>query len=86
MNLIGDTANSLWQVIVVGLLLGAGLPALFAIGLRVMHGGALGVDEHGNTTTAHPTLVRMAIAFLCFGVVVAVVAAGIVFIVVNGGH
>ena len=25
MNLIGDTANSLWQVIAVGLLLGAGL-------------------------------------------------------------
>ncbi|WP_024795175.1 hypothetical protein [Tomitella biformata] len=86
MNLIGSTANSLWQVIAVGLLLGAGLPALFAIGLRSMYGGALGVDEYGETTTARPTVARMAVAYSCFAVVVGVVAAGIVLIVVNGGH
>lgn len=81
-----STANSLWQVIVVGLLLGAGLPTLFAIGLRSLYGGQLGVDEHGETTTAQPTLARMAVAYACFAVVVSVVVAGIVLIVVNGGH
>ena len=86
MNLIGNTANSLWQVIVVGLVLGAGLPTLFALGLRAMHGGSLGVDEHGQTTTAKPTVARLAVAYACFAVVVSVIVAGIVWIVVNGGH
>lgn len=86
MNLIGNTANSLWQVLVVGLLLGAGLPTLFAFGLRTLYGGPLGVDENGNTANAKPTVARMAIAYSCFTVVVAVVLVGIVWIVVNGGH
>ncbi len=86
MNLIGSTANSLWQVVVVGLVLGAGLPTLFALGLRSMHGGSLGVDESGETTTAQPTLARMAVAYTCFAVVISVVIAGIVLIVVEGGH
>jgi hypothetical protein len=28
--------NALWKIIVIGLLTGAGLPALFAIGLRLL--------------------------------------------------
>ncbi len=86
MNLIGNTANSLWQVVTVGLLLGAGLPTLFAIGLRSLYGGALGVDEAGETTTAKPTIARLAVAYACFAVVVSVVLVGIVWIVANGGH
>lgn len=86
MNLIGDTANSLWQVILVGLILGAGLPTLFALGLRSLHGGALGVDQDGAATTAKPTIARMAVAYACFAVVVSVVVAGIIWIVLNGGH
>lgn len=86
MTTMSSTVNSLWQVIVVGLLLGAGLPTLFALGLRSLYGGPLGVDENGTTTTAQPTIVRKAIAYSCFAVVVSVVVAGIVLIVVNGGH
>lgn len=86
MNLIGNTANSLWQVLAVGLLLGAGLPTLFALGLRSLYGGPLGVDETGAATTAQPTVARKAVAYSCFAVVVGVVLAGIVLIVVNGGH
>ena len=35
MDLLAQTANSLWQVVLVGLLLGAGLPAIFALGLEL---------------------------------------------------
>jgi hypothetical protein len=38
--------SALWQIVVLGLIAGAGLPALFAIGLRAL---ALG---NGGTTTA----------------------------------
>ena len=86
MSLMGNAANSLWQVITVGLLFGAGLPTLFALGLRSLHGGALGVDAAGETTTAKPTIARTAVAYACFAVVVSVVLVGIVWIVANGGH
>lgn len=39
--------ESIFRVLVVGLVLGAGLPALFAIGLRLYSTGAGGVDEDG---------------------------------------
>lgn len=86
MTLIGNTANALWQVLAVGLLLGAGLPTIFALGLRTLFGGQLGVDENGEAVSAKPTLIRTVIAYACFTVVVAVVLAGIVWIVANGGH
>lgn len=34
MHLLTDTLDSLWQVVAVGLLFGAGLPAIFAFGLK----------------------------------------------------
>ncbi|MDN5758262.1 MAG: hypothetical protein L0H59_06975 [Tomitella sp.] len=83
---LGHTLNSLWQVIAVGLLLGAGLPALFAFGLRMLYGGALGVDENGEPATAAPTTGRRAAAYTCFAVVVAAVVSGIAAIIITGGH
>ncbi len=81
-----NTLNSLWQVVAVGLALGAGVPAVFAIGLKLLYGGALGVDEDGQPTTAAPTPARRAGAYACFAVVVAAVAIGIAAIIITGGH
>lgn len=86
MTLIGNTANALWQVLAVGLLLGAGLPTIFALGLRTLFGGQLGVDENGEAVNAKPTLIRSVVGYACFAIIVAVVLAGIVWIVANGGH
>jgi hypothetical protein len=44
MDILAKSFDALWQVLVVGLLLGAGLPALFALGLRSLN--------TGRTTTA----------------------------------
>ena len=55
--------SALWQIVVVGLLAGAGLPALFAVGLRFLNMpgnrvATAGGDAGGGTVTgpdsAHP--------------------------------
>lgn len=79
-----DTLDSLWQVIVVGLLLGAGVPGLFALGVRMLDGGPLGVDEDGEPANAAPGAARRAVAYACFAVVVTAVVAGIAAIIITG--
>jgi hypothetical protein len=75
--------HALWKIIVVGLICGAGLPALFAIGLRALNmPGArtqtAGVDsEH----IVGGSRVGLAAAGLCFAVVLAAIGWGIYFIV-----
>ncbi len=76
--------TAIWEIVVGGLLAGAGLPALFAIGIR-----ALGMPGKRHRTTADDTLVGgnpagIAIAAGCFAVVVAAIAYGIYVIVLSG--
>ncbi|PFG44813.1 hypothetical protein ATJ88_3550 [Isoptericola jiangsuensis] len=84
--------TALGQVVVAGLIVGAGLPALFALGLRLVAGTGDDRPATGRTTEptgpvviARPSPLRMVGALLCFGTVVGAVAAGIVFIA-SGGH
>jgi hypothetical protein len=72
--------NALAKIIVVGLVAGAGLPAIFAIGLRVLappHRG-VGTAEEGTVTTAPA---NVAGASVCFAIVLAAVGYGIYLIV-----
>lgn len=71
--------NALWKIIVVGLLTGAGLPALFAIGLRLL-GPPTPAD---GTTAARPLAgpVGYALAGLCFAGVLSAIGWGIAVIV-----
>jgi hypothetical protein len=73
MNLLTNTLDSLGQVLLVGLVLGAGLPALFALGLRLLN--------VGHPTTAerpHPWGVAAAVG--CFAVVSIAIVAGLLLI------
>jgi hypothetical protein len=85
--------HALWQIVVFGLLAGAGLPALFAVGLRALSlpGGGAGT---ASATTAATTAgaddddrvvggstLGLAVAVLCFAVVLAAVGWGIYLIV-----
>lgn len=89
MEILTKALSSLGTVVVIGLLLGAGLPAVFAAGLRALSMGqtvsADGQDAAGQTSPA-----GRALAFLCFAVVVAAALFGIVVIVfggkIFGGH
>ncbi len=69
-----------------GLVFGAGLPALFAIGLRALDlpGHSRAPDEAGTGSavlTTKPSPARLAAAVVCFAIVVAAIAAGIYLIV-----
>ena len=71
-----------WQVLAMGLLLGAGLPAVFAVGIRAMAYGAGGAAEVDSTAAPHP--VGRVIGWTCFAVVVIGVVLGITYIVASG--
>jgi hypothetical protein len=66
------------KILVFGLLVGAALPALFAVGVRLNAEGA-GVAEHGGTVAQkNPMLV--ALSWVIFAFVLLAVIVGVVFI------
>ena len=77
MHILTDSLSALWQVTAVGLILGAGLPALFALGLRSLSLGRAAADGSDHEVSA---LGRLG-AVVCFGVVIAVALFGIAVIV-----
>lgn len=70
-----------WKVLLTSLVLGAGLPVLFAAGVRSMALGA-GGDAEVDHAPARP--VGRVLAALCFLVVLAGVALGITIVVASG--
>ena len=63
----------------VGLLLGAGLPAIFAIGLKSLDAGQRG-SGGGSTAVAARSPLAVAGAVVCFAVVLIAIVTGILFI------
>jgi hypothetical protein len=78
------------QVALVALLLGAGLPALFAVGVRSFTlAGAAGGTAATSTTggaghSRFPVPVLRLVGVLCFVLVVAAVAIGLTVIIATG--
>jgi hypothetical protein len=70
--------HALWQIVVLGLITGAGLPALFAIGLRAL---TLPGDGAPRGEVVGGSRIGLTAASLCFAVVLAAVGWGIYFIV-----
>jgi succinate dehydrogenase/fumarate reductase cytochrome b subunit len=73
-------AEASWQVLLVGLILGAGLPALFAVGIRSLAWGT--AHETTGELQTHP--LGRVIAYLCFAVVILAVLMGIAVVVAGG--
>jgi hypothetical protein len=80
--------DALWRIVVVGLLAGAGLPAVFAIGLRAVSLPGRGSASSSSTTTttdgdrvigSNP--VGIAAGVLCFAIVLAGIGWGIYSVV-----
>lgn len=70
-----------WHVLWVGILLGAGLPTIFALGIRSLSygvGGAADIEAH------EPHLIGKVMAGFCFAIVIAAVIAGVGAIVASG--
>lgn len=79
MNILSLAASSAWKVLAVSLVLGAGIPALFAVGVR---GLATGNGE--MTDGSAPKPIGKIIAGVCFVIVLAAVALGLTVIISSG--
>jgi len=76
--------HALWQIVVIGIIAGAGLPALFAVGLRALNTGATVTTGDTDTDTDQivgGSPVGIAAAAVCFAIVLAGIGWGIYFIV-----
>ncbi|WP_030440295.1 hypothetical protein [Actinoplanes subtropicus] len=80
------TFEAAWKVLLAGLVLGAGLPLLFALGVRSLAWGAGGDAETHAAGSAGPKAqpIGTVIGWLLFAVVLAGIALGITFIVASG--
>lgn len=63
------------KVFVVGLVFGAGLPALFSVGMKLWDAGSTTTNEDGTVSKGNPA--TMAAGAICFLVVVLAVLAGL---------
>jgi hypothetical protein len=83
--------HALWQIVVLGLVCGAGLPALFAVGLvalntgnRVQTAGAGGgTTESDESRVYGGNPVGLVVACLCFAIVLGAIGYGIYLIVAS---
>ncbi|MEU7765923.1 hypothetical protein AB0B25_12445 [Nocardia sp. NPDC049190] len=76
MHILVTNLNSLWKVTAVGLLLGAGLPTIFAIGVRAWSASEAVPADGGGGRRNFPAL---AVALMCLVLVVGVIIAGILY-------
>lgn len=74
-------AEAIWKVALASLILGAGLPVLYATGIRSLAWGAGGDAEVGH---ARPNPLGKVLAGVIFLVVAYAIASGIVYIVATG--
>lgn len=75
--------DAAWKVLGAGLILGAGLPTLYALGVRSL---AWGTNDGGTVggAAAQPHPVGKAIAYVIFALVLLGVVTGITYIVASG--
>ncbi|MEO7000076.1 MAG: hypothetical protein ABI112_18525 [Terracoccus sp.] len=88
MHNIALALEGAWKVLLAGLLLGAGLPAIFALGIRSLalnDGGRTVTATDGTSTGDGPASpLGKVLATLCFALVLLGVVLGITFIVASG--
>jgi crotonobetainyl-CoA:carnitine CoA-transferase CaiB-like acyl-CoA transferase len=79
-------AQALWKILVVGLVLGAGLPTVFALGIRSLALGEGGSAEVATAdgTAARPHPIGLVLAGICFLIVIIAVVLALVYLVVTG--
>ena len=78
--------GALGQVVLAGVIVGAGIPALFALGLRLLVAPRVADGEATVAGAARrPGTARLVGGFACFAVVVAAIVTGLAFLV-SGGH
>ena len=74
-------AEALWKVALASLILGAGLPVLYATGIRSLAWGSGGDAEVAHT---RPNPIGKVLAALLFAIVAYAIVSGIVYIIDTG--
>jgi hypothetical protein len=77
--------TALWEIVVVGLLAGAGLPAVFALGMRALARPGKGHVRGSDAELVGGDPAGLAVAALCFLIVLGAIGYGI-YIIVASGH
>lgn len=70
--------QSAFKVLLVGIVFGAGLPALFAVGMRLLDAGTTTVHEDGTISKGDP--LALAAGLACLAVAAVAVVAGLLLI------
>lgn len=81
MNNLWLALEGAWHVLLAGLILGAGLPMIFALGIRALSYG-VGADADATDHVPHPF--AKVVAYFCFGIVILAILLGIGTIVASG--
>jgi hypothetical protein len=78
--------QAVWKILALGLVLGAGLPTLFAVGIRAMAYGQGGEAEThaAGAAVAGPHPIGRAIGLVCFAIVLLAIVLALVFLVATG--
>ncbi|MFI6211768.1 hypothetical protein ACIBCD_07220 [Nocardia brasiliensis] len=76
MHTLITNLNSLWKVMLAGLVLGAGLPLVFAVGVRFWSAAETVPADGRVTQRNYPAL---AVALVCFGLIIAAIVTGILY-------
>ncbi|MEU4695386.1 hypothetical protein [Actinoplanes sp. NPDC023714] len=86
MHNLGFALDGAWRVLLAGLVLGAGLPVLFALGIRSLAWGAgeATVNQSGVTVPGTRRPAGTVIGYALFAIVVLGVLLGLTFIVATG--
>jgi hypothetical protein len=79
---LGFALEAAWKVLVAGLVLGAGLPMVFAFGVRSLAWSTGGTAEVAVGAKPHP--IGRVTAVLCFAVVLGGIALGLTIILAAG--
>jgi hypothetical protein len=72
--------HALGQIVLIGLICGAGLPAVFAVGLKALHFGAPATGSDSDELVGGNAL-GVTAAVVCFAVVLGAIVWGIYLIV-----
>ncbi len=81
MHMLSLFFAAIFQVLLVGILVGAGLPALFSVGIKALAWGA-GGDAEVSHEAGNPA--GTVLAYLCFALVIVFIGLGIAIVVASG--
>lgn len=79
--ILSKAIHALWQVLAVGLVLGVGLPALFALGVKSLNTGRVVVAAGPDGEVTKASTAGVVGATVCFAVCVLAVLFGIIVII-----